>query len=116
LRKLVSSLVESVVVGTLSLENEKDRIRCLKKELRRGRETGGEGTEEFFVVGGSMLFELMKLTELMFAAETEEKVVEVFTVLSFLNGFSHEGEEEETAVSSVNRGLPRREEGLSARG
>lgn len=89
----------------------------MKEEWRRGRETGGKANDDFFVVGGSVLFELTKLTELMFAAETEEKVVEVFVNLSFLNGCSQEGGEKEDAGSSVKRGgLSRREEGLSARG
>lgn len=105
----------------LSLEKEKDRIRSLKDELRGGRGRGEEGEDGLLlvVVGGSMLEELMKLTELRLAAETEEKAVEAFVNLSFLNGCSHEGEDEEdeeVVGSSIKGRLLRKEVGLSARG
>lgn len=110
----------SVAVVVLSLEKEKERRRCLKDELRRGKVRDGEGKDgSLLVVGGSMLEELMKLIELRLAAETEENVVEAFVSLSFLNGCSHEGEDEEEAAdvdSSVKGRLLWREEDLSARG
>lgn len=111
----------SVVVVVLSLEKEKERRRCLKDELRRGKVRDGEGKDGslLLVVGGSMLEELMKLIELRLAAETEENVVEAFVNLSFLNGCSHEGEDEEEVAdvdSSVKGSLLWREEDLSARG
>lgn len=66
-----------------------------------------------------MLEELTKLIELMLAAETEEKVAGAFVNLSFRNGCSHEGEDEEEegyVESSVKGRLLRWEEVLSARG
>lgn len=105
----------------LSLEKEKERIRCLKDELRRGKGRGEEGEDGLLLLveRGSMLEELMKLTELRLAAETEEKVAEVFVNLSFLNGCSQEGEDEEgeeDVEGSAKGRLLRKEVGVSARG